>query len=89
MENNIAPKEQEKAIWNEDLGIWQDLEGKAVVKIDESLNDGEPLYIFGYGSLIWRPGDLLETFDSYEVDCISHTRLFGQYSHDIQDTVNS
>ena len=39
-------------------------------------------YIFGYGSLIWRPGDLLEDLDSWEVDCISHTRLFGQRSHD-------
>ena len=75
-----------EAHWNADLGIWQDLTGKAVVKVEKRLAEGAPLYIFGYGSLIWRPGDVLGAFESWEVACVDHGRLFAQYSHDHRGT---
>ena len=74
-------------MWNDSLGIYEDKEGNAVVKVSQELLPDEPLYIFGYGSLIWRPGDLLEKLPSYDVDCISHSRLFGQFSKDHRGSV--
>ena len=41
-----------------------------------------PLYIFGYGSLLWRPGDLLGTFPSYLCTAYNWKRLFVQRSCD-------
>lgn len=77
---------EQKALWNSALGIWQDCNGKAVVSIESELEDGEPLFIFGYGSLLWRPGDVLGAFESWEAKCLSHGRLFGQYSMDHRGT---
>ena len=37
--------------WNAELGIWDDRSAMAV-GVEEVPN---PLYIFGYGSLCWRP----------------------------------
>jgi len=77
---------EQEALWNPLLGIWQDRAGKAVVKVEKQLAAGEPLYVFGYGSLIWRPGDVLGAFESWEAESVTHGRLFGQYSHDHRGT---
>ena len=72
----------EDVYWNAGLGIWEDSSGKATVKVLTTLEEHEPLYIFGYGSLMWRPGDLLEQYPSYDVDAIEYQRLFAQRSLD-------
>lgn len=77
---------QDGVYWNKELGIWQDADGKACVKVLKELDAGEPLYVFGYGSLIWRPGDLLECYPSYDVDAIAYQRLFAQRSYDHRGT---
>ena len=76
----------EDVYWNEALGIWEDESGRATVKVLSDLEEGEPLYIFGYGSLMWRPGDLLEQYQSYDVDAIEYQRLFAQRSTDHRGT---
>lgn len=48
--------------------------------LHQSLPD--PLYLFGYGSLIWRPGDLLQEFPSYPCICKGWSRRFAQKSTD-------
>ena len=71
----------EDVYWNEALGIWEDKSGKPTVRVLGNLEEG-PLYIFGYGSLMWRPGDLLAQYPSYDVDAIEYQRLFAQRSTD-------
>lgn len=72
----------ESVTWDDTKGIWIDSEGNAAVKIEATLASHEPLFVFGYGSLIWKPGDLLENYPSFEVDCLSHDRVFAQFSND-------
>lgn len=42
----------------------------------------DPFYIFGYGSLLWRPGDLLGAFPSFPCTAYGYRRLFVQRSSD-------
>jgi cation transport protein ChaC len=44
-----------------------------------------PLYVFGYGSLIWRPA-LLEQYPSYHATAVGYRRLFAQRSCDHRGT---
>jgi cation transport regulator ChaC/alpha-tubulin suppressor-like RCC1 family protein len=75
-------------LWNKERGIWVDSNGNACCKVVADLDKDEPMYVFGYGSLIWRPGDLLEQYESYQVDAISYQRLFAQRSYDHRGTPN-
>lgn len=42
----------------------------------------DPFYLFGYGSLLWRPGDLLGAFPSFPCTAYGYQRLFVQRSSD-------
>jgi len=46
----------------------------------------DPLYILGYGSLIWRPGALLENLKTYKCTALGSMRLFAQRSCDHRGT---
>lgn len=62
--------------WDSLKGVW--IGDKAIS--DEILPS--PLYLFGYGSLLWRPGDLLNDFKSYSCLCNGWQRIFAQRSSD-------
>ena len=61
--------------WNAVSGVW---EGGLPCNTEEKFEN--PLYIFGYGSLIWRPGDLLKEFPSYGCKCIGWQRRYKLYT---------
>lgn len=70
-------KMQTNAQWDHELGAWK---GRAPsLHIDEYKS---PLYVFGYGSLIWRPGDFLSQFPSFPAAAMKCKRLFAQKSLD-------
>lgn len=70
-------KMQTNAQWDHELGAWK---GRAPsLHIDEYKS---PLYVFGYGSLIWRPGDFLSQFQSFPAAAMKCKRLFAQKSLD-------
>eukprot|EP01040_Poterioochromonas_malhamensis_P026478 gene26478-33310_t len=70
-------KMQTNAQWDHELGAWK---GRAPsLHIDEYKS---PLYVFGYGSLIWRPGDFLSQFKSFPAAAMKSKRLFAQKSLD-------
>jgi len=56
------------ATWDPVNGVW---EGGEVPSTNELIS---PLYIFGYGSLLWRPGDLLGKFPSFGCKCFGWKR---------------
>ena len=62
--------------WDPTLGVW-----KTVQKTDISTLD-PPLFIYGYGSLIWNPGPLLEKFESFHCVAKAWKRVFAQKSCD-------
>ena len=62
--------------WDSENGVWS---GDMATSDDEIPS---PLYLFGYGSLLWRPGDLLCDFPSYSCTCSGWKRLFAQRSSD-------
>ena len=62
--------------WDAENGVW--IGNKATS--DDTLPS--PLYLFGYGSLLWNPGDLLGNFPSYSCVCSGWQRLFAQRSSD-------
>ena len=66
--------------WDADLGVWK---GERAASYSEIPN---PLYIFGYGSLLWRPGDLLSKYDATPCVCFGWQRLFAQRSMDHRGT---
>ncbi len=68
--------------WDAELGVW--IGEKAPSIYMEEIPD--PLYIFGYGSLIWRPGALLELLPSFHCTAIGYKRLFAQRSCDHRGT---
>jgi hypothetical protein len=76
--SNILQKMSE---WDSENGVW--LGDKATS--DEKLPS--PLYLFGYGSLLWRPGDLLSDYESYSCLCDGWQRLFAQRSSDHRGSV--
>ena len=62
--------------WDTENGVW--IGDKAT---SEDILPS-PLYLFGYGSLLWNPGDLLGNFPSYSCVCSGWQRLFAQRSCD-------
>jgi len=63
--------------WDYELGTWKDRTPSLHLEDYKS-----PLYIFGYGSLIWRPGDFLSNFPSFPATATKCKRLFAQKSFD-------
>eukprot|EP01031_Cornospumella_fuschlensis_P034550 gene34550-41833_t len=70
--------------WDPDLGVWVGSRASAVHKEDFP----NPLYVFGYGSLIWRPGELLEPLASFHCVAQGYRRIFAQRSCDHRGTVD-
>lgn len=62
--------------WDAENGVWLG----DMATSDDVLPS--PLYMFGYGSLLWRPGDLLCDFPSYSCVCSGWQRIFAQRSSD-------
>lgn len=71
----------EEAVWNAEEGVW---EGNK----PPSCEIPKPLYIFGYGSLLWRPGDLMDQFLSFGCLLKGYQRIFAQRSCDHRGTPN-
>lgn len=64
--------------WDPVLGVWV---GEKAPGID--IKDfPSPLYVFGYGSLIWKPGPFLEKYESASGIALGYKRLFAQRSYD-------
>lgn len=55
--------------WDADNGVW--VGDKAMASVEDLPS---PLYLFGYGSLIWRSGDLLSGMKTYHCKCESWSR---------------
>jgi glutathione-specific gamma-glutamylcyclotransferase len=69
--------------WNAEEGVWV---GERV-PFTHTLSDlPRPLYIFGYGSLIWRPGPLLEHCPTFKGTAVGYKRMFAQRSCDHRGT---
>jgi cation transport regulator ChaC len=68
---------QTSAQWDHELGTWKDRAPSLHLEDYKS-----PLYIFGYGSLIWRPGEFLSNFPSFPATATKCKRLFAQKSLD-------
>eukprot|EP01032_Pedospumella_encystans_P011831 gene11831-13728_t len=68
--------------WDGKLGVWV---GERAAAADMS-ELPDPLYILGYGSLIWRPGALLENCKTYKCTALGSMRLFAQRSCDHRGT---
>ena len=52
------------SIWNAEHGYWTNNQVPGI-----SLKDfPSPLYIFGYGSLLWKPGTLIK-YQSFKCNC--------------------
>jgi cation transport protein ChaC len=66
--------------WDAELGIWRGARDPRPHALPS------PLYLFGYGSLLWRPGELLETLSAYKCVAYGFTRLFAQRSCDHRGT---
>jgi cation transport protein ChaC len=64
--------------WDEKLGVWT---GDKVPGLDPN-SLPKPLYVFGYGSLIWKPGPFLERCNSFPGTAIGYKRVFAQRSYD-------
>lgn len=79
---NNAKQADETPEWDPELGIWKGSKAPGINPDDFP----SPLYIFGYGSLIWRPGDLLEGLPSYPCEAIGYRRVFSQRSCDHRGT---
>lgn len=68
--------------WDAEQGVWVG-ERAPALHLDEL---PDPLFIFGYGSLIWRPGELLEGLESFHCTALGYKRLFAQRSCDHRGT---
>jgi cation transport protein ChaC len=66
--------------WDAITGTWKN------DKAAGTDNLPNPLYIFGYGSLIWKPSDVLENFSVFKSMCLGHRRTFFQRSMDHRGT---
>eukprot|EP01032_Pedospumella_encystans_P011865 gene11865-13763_t len=78
----MAGKLSVSSAWDEKLGVWV---GERAAATDMS-ELPDPLYILGYGSLIWRPGALLENCKTYKCTALGSMRLFAQRSCDHRGT---
>jgi len=59
-------------VWNAEHGYWSNNQVPGI-----SLEDfPSPLYIFGYGSLLWKPGTLVK-YQSFKCNC------YGNYTNAI------
>jgi cation transport protein ChaC len=76
--SNIRQKMSE---WDSENGVWI---GDKAIFSEQKIPS--PLYLFGYGSLLWRPGDLSE-YESYSCLCDGWQRLFAQRSSDHRGSV--
>jgi hypothetical protein len=74
--NIISLKAHDMNQWDAENGVWLG----DMATSDDVLPS--PLYMFGYGSLLWRPGDLLCDFPSYSCVCSGWQRIFAQRSSD-------
>ena len=63
--------------WDAANGVWMGDKAQG-----QDLSLPTPLYLFGYGSLIWRSGDLLAGKSSYHCVCQGWSRVFAQRSMD-------
>jgi cation transport protein ChaC len=64
--------------WDAENGVW--VGDKAIGTELKQLPN--PLFLFGYGSLIWRSGELLAGMTTYHCRCESWSRVFAQRSMD-------
>ena len=69
-------------LFNHEEGVWKN--NRAYYPDDQILPS--PTYIFGYGSLIWRPGDLLKDFEVFHCKAKGWRRMFAQRSWDHRGT---
>jgi hypothetical protein len=85
--------EKYKSLWDDQLGIWKG-ERALSFSYEELFNsnnihfqsiymskdnkDQKFIYIFGYGSLIWNPGNYLEKCRSFTCSSIGWKRMFAQ-----------
>lgn len=68
--------------WDETNGVW------IGNKVANDMEIPKPLFVLGYGSLIWKPGVILEDLSSYSCQCIGWRRFFSQRSCDHRGTVD-
>lgn len=69
------------AVWDAAAGVW--IGDKAAG------HEGDipsPLWIFGYGSLCWRPEDSFADFERFDGEIVGWKRLFAQKSMDHRGT---
>ncbi len=71
--------------WDSAQGVW--LNNRASVSVENEIFPS-PLYLFGYGSLCFKPGDLLGSFTRYIATVNGCTRLFAQRSCDHRGTAS-
>lgn len=64
--------------WDASLGVWRQNSGP----LQSSPLLPSPLYVVGYGSLLFRPGDLLAACSVFDVTIMGRTRAFAQRSTD-------
>eukprot|EP00924_Labyrinthula_sp_SR-Ha-C_P008712 maker-scaffold_2-snap-gene-0.1-mRNA-1 protein AED:0.02 eAED:0.02 QI:49/1/1/1/1/1/2/9/207 len=69
-------------MWNHETGTWH---GSRAQSTEPEENLPESLYLFGYGSLCWKPGDLSELEQTPAV-LFNHIRRFHQKSTDHRGT---
>lgn len=65
--------------WDATNGVWK---GNKAVSAFDAPTLPDPLYIIGYGSLLWRPGIILEELPSFRCVCLNWKRVFLQSSTD-------
>lgn len=71
--------------WDSVQGVW--LNNRASVSVENEVFPS-PLYLFGYGSLCFKPGDLLGAFTRHIATVNGYTRLFAQRSCDHRGTAS-
>jgi glutathione-specific gamma-glutamylcyclotransferase len=68
--------------WDPIAGVWLKKNNPSIDEIAHI----KPLYIFGYGSLLWRPGPMLEDYPSFFCGVPGWKRFFAQRSMDHRGT---
>eukprot|EP00759_Apiculatamorpha_spiralis_P017934 PhF_6_TR24008/c0_g1_i1/m.33610 len=70
--------------WNDQLGVWENDKAVVVSSSTSSSSSPLPLYVFGYGSLCWRPG--FDYVQSHKAQLTGYGRRFWQKSTDHRGT---